>query len=80
MSDCAALNTPPLTPISVSERLPEAEDCDAEGRCWWFMAAHRNGFFRHSSTWCLATRVPEDFGIWAHWLPYWAIPLPEESE
>lgn len=23
-------------PVPVSERLPEPEDCDAEGRCWWF--------------------------------------------
>lgn len=23
-------------PVSVSERLPGPEDCDAEGKCWWF--------------------------------------------
>jgi hypothetical protein len=23
-------------PVAVSERLPGPEDCDAEGRCWWY--------------------------------------------
>jgi hypothetical protein len=23
-------------PIPVSKRLPGPEDCDAEGRCWWY--------------------------------------------
>jgi hypothetical protein len=26
----------PPQPIPVSERLPGPEDCDAEGRCWWY--------------------------------------------
>jgi hypothetical protein len=26
----------PPQPIPVSERLPGSEDCDAEGRCWWY--------------------------------------------
>ena len=26
----------PTQSIPVSERLPGPEDCDAEGRCWWY--------------------------------------------
>ena len=64
-------------PVAVAERLPGEGDCDAEGRCWWYMAAHTTGIFRQSSTWCLGKRVAEDFSIWTHWLPHWALPLPE---
>lgn len=27
---------PVPAPVPVSERLPRSEDCDEEGRCWWF--------------------------------------------
>ena len=27
---------PTPQPVPVAERLPGPEDCDAEGRCWWF--------------------------------------------
>jgi hypothetical protein len=63
-------------PVPVAERLPGPEDCDVEGRCWWFMSAHSVGIFRQSSSWCLGKRVAEDFGIWTHWLPHYALPVP----
>jgi hypothetical protein len=72
--------SPPIEPVAVSERLPGPEDCDAEGRCWWFMSAHSVGIFRQSSSWCLGKRVAEDFGIWTHWLPHWALPVPTSQE
>jgi hypothetical protein len=28
--------TPAIQPVPVSERLPGPEDCDEEGRCWWW--------------------------------------------
>jgi hypothetical protein len=29
------LLVPLAQPVAVSERLPGAEDCDEQGRCWW---------------------------------------------
>ena len=71
---------PAIEPVPVAERLPGPEDCDAEGRCWWFMSAHSVGIFRQSSSWCLGKRVVEDFGIWTHWLPHHALPVPTSQE
>jgi hypothetical protein len=63
---------PAITPIPVSERLPGAEDCDAEGRCWWH-APHRvsaaHWIYRRKGRW------PEQ--QYTRWLPANALPLPE---
>ena len=32
---------PAIEPVPVSERLPGPEDCDAEGRCWWWIVDQR---------------------------------------
>ena len=62
-------------PVPVSERLPQAEDCDAEGRCWWYRV-EEDGV----GEWF--QRVPcqsaEDFILYriTHWLPFHALPLP----
>jgi hypothetical protein len=62
---------PAITPIPVSERLPGAGDCDAEGRCWWH-APHRvsaaHWIYRRKGRW------PEQ--QYTHWLPVHALPLP----
>jgi len=62
---------PAIAPIPVSERLPGAEDCDAEGRCWWH-APHRvsaaHWIYRRKGRW------PEQ--QYTHWLPFHALPLP----
>jgi hypothetical protein len=73
----AALNTPPLAPIPVSERLPGPEDCDDLGRCWWFApcAAIPNGW--RSAGWGFYEGICA--GEDTHWAPHWAIPLPEEQ-
>jgi hypothetical protein len=57
-------------PVPVGERLPCAEDCDAEGRCWFHSAGRRwkDWYFLKAS----AVTDTE-----THWLPHWALPLPE---
>jgi hypothetical protein len=68
--DCkAALSTPPLAPIPVSKRLPGPEDCDDQGRCWYYRMHYQEWHLRRLTT-----------GQYTHWLPHWAIPLPEVQE
>jgi len=65
---------PAIEPIPVSERLPGPEDCDEEGRCWWFCPASLlpNGMCAY---WCLAPADPPK--SWhTHWRPYRALTLP----
>lgn len=58
--------TPAPVPVPVGERLPGAEDCDAEGLCWvWNFTAYTWGLFRL------------DLTAHSHWLPASALPLPE---
>jgi hypothetical protein len=53
-------------PVPVGERLPGVEDLDVEGTCWcWHSVMHTWGLFRFDST------------AHSHWLPHWALPLPE---
>ena len=54
---------PAIAPIPVSERLPGAEDCDAEGRCWWW----------DDDDFCW---VLDDWARTDRWLPAHALPLP----
>jgi hypothetical protein len=63
-------------PIPVTERLPGAGDCDAEGRCW--MRGKVEGDWRLVS----ATNpgVPNLKYCFTHWLPAHALPLPKEVE
>jgi len=62
-----------VVPVAVSERLPEAGDCDAEGRCWWRSHAVGGPYWHlwHRQRW-----TPID----THWLPAHALPLPEVGE
>ena len=62
----ARLGRPAITPIPVSERLPGAEDCDAEGRLY----AVYNGRWFQIDLSCLVE------GGFSHWLPAHALPLP----
>ena len=57
-----------LPPVPVSERLPGPEDCDAEGRCWWW-----------DGEWGLVEQRFADY-IVTHWLPIHALPLPREVQ
>lgn len=55
--------------VPVSERLPCAEDCDAEGRCW-FHSVGRNWCDWYLLKASCATETE------THWLPFHALPLP----
>ena len=86
----ARYGRPAITPIHVGERLPGAEDCDKEGRCWVF----DKGDADRQPMWHMA--FADD--LWAikqmegrplvnasleryrsHWLPHHALPLPSPS-
>jgi hypothetical protein len=62
---------PTIQPVPVSERLPGAEDCDSEGRCWWEF----EGSDDYEPCWTLRKMhgVPFDS---TRWRPYWALPTP----
>jgi hypothetical protein len=62
---------PAITPIPVSERLPGPEDCDAEGRCWYWDPEEDN------EHWDFMPKVSGNTTTWTHWLPAHALPLPE---
>jgi hypothetical protein len=69
---------PAITPIPMSERLPGPEDCDADGRCWfWEPDCGYNGL-----KWALVDRT---YGCnaresaFTHWLPFHALPLPSPN-
>lgn len=68
----------PIAPIPCSERLPDIEDSDSSGLCWWWRTDKEN------CECCWETLV-WDFDVihynyvdgnrmYTHWLPYWAIP------
>jgi hypothetical protein len=75
---------PAITPIPVSERLPEEGDCDAEGRCWLGYPTFTyslNG--EHDTTnpeWDLEP-LPSHKPDWSnlYWLPHWALPVPQQK-
>ena len=60
---------PTPQPVAVSERLPVPEDCDEQGRCWWFDD--------DDEKWCLDTPyMGARLLCWTHWLPANALPTP----
>jgi hypothetical protein len=66
---------PAIEPVPVSERLPGPEDCDAEGRCWFFHTSTIGG-----NEWFLS-QLPKisEWYRWqsiTHWLPHHALPVP----
>jgi len=71
---------PAIKPVPVAERLPEAEDCDAEGRCWWWFADRaiagqpQNCGRWHFTTSCASLVRTRSL---THWLPHHALPLPQ---
>ena len=64
----ALLAQPTPQPVVVSERLPSAADCDAEGNCWWF-DPHADG------AWYVDTFQSN----YTHWLSINALPTPEAT-
>lgn len=72
-----------LQPIPVSERLPEPEDCDGQGMCWWWHPSHREsdapeGWMQRPREWgFVRVRYISDGAlVCTHWLPAHALPLP----
>jgi hypothetical protein len=77
----ARWGNPAPQPISVSERLPEAGDCDAEGRCWWWHPSHpesgyQEGWMLRPGDWGTGHYDSDDCLAHTHWLPAHALPLP----
>jgi hypothetical protein len=61
---------PAPEPVSVAERMPTASDCDAESLCW--------AFDSYGKWWQVPYRLVKRTA-WSHWLPYWALPVPQEQ-
>ena len=63
-----------IKPVPVSDP-PGPEDCDAEGRCW--LRGKIEGDWRLLN--------PANTGVlllkycFSHWLPHWALPVPEQE-
>ena len=77
----ACWGNPAPQPVPVSERLPGPEDCDVEGRCWlWERDCGYSGckWALVDRTWSLS-QSDEDLSVYTHWLPAYALPLPEQE-
>jgi hypothetical protein len=74
--DFARHGTPTIQPVPVSERLPEPEDWDTNGRCWMFDPCDRGW-------WAYRSALPSDDELgrppWTHWLPHNALPTPDTT-
>ena len=66
---------PKPQPVAVSERLPEPEDCDEQGRCWMF--GYVEGDWRLISA--TNSGIPKLKYCFSHWLPANALPTPEAT-
>ena len=55
-------------PISVNDRLPGPEDCDNEGRCWWFDSYYEMWKLESGTDW--AGEI-----LYTYWLPFNALPI-----
>jgi hypothetical protein len=59
---------PAIQPVPVTERLPGAEDCDADGFCWFW-----------DLEWSRWQPGEQDQSC-THWLPAHALPIPTSQE
>ncbi len=66
---------PAVEPVPVARRLPEPEDRDAKGRCWWLSQPAR-----YAPTWVLQRPRGSLLSPFIAWAPHWALPLPPEGE
>jgi hypothetical protein len=64
---------PSIEPVPVAERLPGPEDCDAEGRCWYWDPEESN------ERWDFMPKVDRRTTTWTHWLPHHALPVPQQE-
>jgi hypothetical protein len=70
-------------PIPVSERLPGAEDCDAEGRCWLHSPHLLGGeaaWVYDCPAWAQRFWAQRFTAVYSHWLPHYALPVPTSQE
>jgi len=80
-----------IEPVRVGERLPGAEDCDTEGRCWLLTVEDDYPQWRLHS---IQGAQPGGYMIWvpvdndgsmvdcfytSHWLPHHALPMPQQE-
>jgi len=75
---------PAIEPVPVAERLPEPEDCDEEGVCWWWHPDHRDeefgdGWILLKSEWADGHHDADYSLIYTHWLPHWVLPVPQQE-
>jgi hypothetical protein len=61
---------PAIEPVPVAERLPKRElnELDDQGTCWMFHPVNYH--------YCLCVPDPS---VHTHWLPYWALPVPQQE-
>jgi hypothetical protein len=65
---------PAIEPVPVAERLPGPEDCDAEGRCWWWNVT----MDPDSPNWWSLESI-EYIETEPYWLPHHALPVPQQE-
>jgi hypothetical protein len=74
---------PATQPVLVSERLPEPEDCDSEGKCWVecpaFVDDGDHGSIAYNPSWKLCRCTPSVVYDDTRWLPHHALPTPEAT-
>ena len=68
----AHFGRPTIEPVLVAERLPCAEDCDTEGRCWFHSTGRTwKDWYYLKASWATETET--------HWLPWYALPVPQQE-
>ena len=65
-----------VMPVPVSERLPEATDCDTDGRCWWLKPYGWRGRNTLEAYWIFGDKGCSSLLSCTCWLPANALPLP----
>ena len=73
---CSCVEVPPPAPVPVAERLPEAGDCDDQGKCW--LCGKIEGDWRLINP--FNSGVPRLAYCFTHWLPHWALPTPPKTQ
>jgi hypothetical protein len=63
-----------ISPVAVTEGLPEKKDCDPNGYFWVFVEDDKRWEWMHIGDMNWQYR---DHHGYTHWAPWWAFPLPE---
>ena len=62
---------PAVEPVPVAERLPGPEDTTDRNECWYWHPGEE--------CWEMVPVVTCTLDEWTHWLPHWALPVPQEG-